>query len=452
MPEHPADGAVERLARALTFRTISAYPTPPHPEEFTGFLNFLEDSYPRLFARATVLREDPWRLVVEVPGSNPGLDPALLLAHYDVVGIEPGTEHEWEQSPFSGAVDAEYVWGRGSLDDKSPLMAMLEAAESMCAVSDLPRRGLVLAFGGDEELSGGRGARTTAREFLERHMRFYCVLDEGSAITDGVIENVRNRIAMIGVSQKGHAAIRVRAHGAGGHAGRPPANTALGLLAKAITRMEANQFPVRRIGSIESFFRTVGPAASGASRFVFRHPRLMWPILARRLTANPRTNALVRTTQAVTMASGSTAVNVLPQSASCTIDVRILPGDSVASVLRHYRKLLAGLDVEVESVGGEHTHEPAPETSTDHPAFSAIARAVESLESGVLVAPFTITDSTDSRHFARMSDAVLRFAPLTVTPGELSTIHGTNERLAIRSYGEMIQFYNSLIRTVCLEG
>jgi len=440
-------GAAERLARALSFRTISAYPHPSLPDEFSGLLDFIEASFPRLFAVALVQREDPWRLIVHVPGTDRTLDPILLLAHFDVVAAQ---EDEWSHPPFGGLITDGYIWGRGALDDKGAFMAILEAAEA--AVSGgTPERGFVLAFGGDEELAGHRGAKVTAGELAELGRRFHFILDEGSAITDGVIANVPRRIALIGLGEKGLVNIRLVVEGTGGHAGRPPDSTALGALARAITRVEAHPFPAKLLGTVERFFRTIGKVATGPVGLVYRHPRLFWPILRRVLAASSSTNAIIRTTQAVTMASGSSAPNVLPAIASCTVNVRILPGQSLDDVTEHYHRVLRRSAVRMEIDEKGRNDVPA-ETPSDHDAYHSVKNAMNAADADVVVTPFIITDSTDSKHYLSLSDAILRFVPMTVTQRDLESIHGCDERVSVESYERMIRFYSELIHEVCFHG
>ncbi len=446
----PTEGiVVERLSTALTFPTVAGYPAPADQNAFTEFLDFVAQSFPTLFSTASVKREDPWRLVIELAGSDSSLPPVLILAHFDVVGIEENTESDWEHPPFSGTVADDFIWGRGSIDDKSSLMAILEAAEEAARSGRVPTRGLVLAFGGDEELSGRRGAATTAAEFKAAGRRFRFVLDEGSVIAEGMLNDVPMPLALIGLAEKGHVNIKVSARTAGGHAAMPSDNTAVGVVSQAIVRIEAHPFPIRRLDTIESFLQTIGGVATGAAGFAYRHPRILWRLIAKVLSSRPSSNALIRTSQAVTMTEGSAVPNVLPQQATCVVNVRILPGESVESVLSRYQRLLSRLPVTVDLLDPEDAHDPVPETSPSHAGFAAISASLANVLPDVLVAPFIVTGSTDSKYYANLSDAVLRFVPMTLTSSDLDRVHGTNERLSVPTYLGMIRFYSNLFERVC---
>jgi len=445
----PSDEQVRRLAAVLRHRTVSGYPSPEDPRAFTGLLDFLESSFPNVFSKARIDREDPWRLVIEIDGSDASRAPLLLLGHFDVVPVDSLTADEWAHPPFAGNVDDGFIWGRGALDDKSSVMAILEATDSVLADDETPVRGLVIALGGDEELNGVRGASTTAQMFRNKGRQFHFILDEGSAIVRGLQSDLPMPIALVGLTEKGHANVRVSSRAPGGHAAMPPPRTAVGNVARAVSRIEEHPFPVRRMASIESFFRGISRIATGPARFVYRFPRLFWPLIRRVLASRPSTDSLIRTTQAVTMATGSPAANVLPQEASCTINVRILPGDTVGSVQDRYRKLLSGLPVSVEMLDADEAHDPLPETPDDHPGFAAVRDAVAAAAPDVRTVPFVVTSSTDSKHYVGLSDAILRFVPMRMSMDDLDRVHGTNERLALANYGEMIRFYTSLLRKVC---
>lgn len=445
----PAEGAAtRRLSEAIGYPTVSKYPRPDDPDAFAGFFEFLKREFPTLFGAAIVTLEAPWRLVLELPGRDDSLLPCLLLAHFDVVSADPTTDGEWTRPPFSGAVADGYIWGRGTMDDKSALMAILEAADSSLREGPQPERGLVLAFGGDEELSGKNGAGATASAFRQEGREFHFILDEGAVIADGILEDVPRRLALIGMGEKGHVNVTVRARGSGGHSGRPPRSTAAGVLARAIVRVENKPFPVRRLSTVESFFRTVGRVARGIPGFAYRHPGLMWPVMAAKLVAEPATNALVRTTQAVTMTQASPAPNVLPHEATCTINVRILPGETVESVAARFHDTLRDLPVEVE-ISDLDANDPVPEASSDHDGFIAIEKAMKAADPEVLVTPFLFTESTDSKHYRGLTDGIFRFAPVVVGRGDVDRFHGINERISVSNYMLMIRFYETLMRKVC---
>ncbi len=442
---------VERFAAALRFPTVSARIDEQEVRDaFTALLDFLAASYPTLFATATVDRQDPWRLVIEVPGTDPSLDPILLLAHFDVVDVAETTRSDWSHDPFGGEIDAGFVWGRGALDDKNVLIALLEAAETVVAEGRPLRRGFVLAFGGDEELSGRQGAARIAADLRAAERRFHFTLDEGAIIAVGMLATPKRPIALIGVAEKGQVNVVIRARSEGGHAAMPPRRTAVGNVATAVARLERTPFGTRLLPTVRAFFIALARHASNPLKLVYRFPGLFWPILRAVLAASPRSAALVRTTQAATMARGSHAPNVLAQSAETVVNIRILPGETVDTVVRRYRRLLRRFDVEVSVLSAGDAHDPIAESPVDHPGYRAVAGIAESLFD-CIAAPYLVTATTDSKWYAPISEAVLRFVPMALTTEELARVHGTDERISTESFTGLIEFYETLIRRMCNE-
>lgn len=439
--------AIDRLSTAITHPTVAGYPEPQDRAAFDGLMTLLRTWYPLIFAHATVV-DAPWRIVVEIPGRDESLLPLLLTGHFDVVPAAESQRDGWTHPPFSGAVADGFVWGRGSLDDKGPLLALLEAVESLLAATS-PRRGLVIALGGDEEVTGLNGAARTAAEFREAGRRFHANLDEGSAVVSGMLRDIPVPVALVGTSEKGYLDLTITAGGTGGHAAMPPRHTAVGTLAQAIALIERRPFPNRRLHSIEQFFRTIATRSTSVARVVYRHPRLLWPVLSRVLAAGSSTDSLIRTTQAVTMAAGSDRPNVLPEKAWCTVNVRIIPGETVTSTLERFRRNLKNLPVRVEPADHRSAHDPVPETSDDHPAFAALTAAMAEAIPEALVTPFIVTSTTDSRWYADLSDAVLRFTPMHLHMADLERIHGTNERVSVANYLAMIRFYSGFAERMC---
>lgn len=449
---------VERLARLIQFRTVA--PRIDEPEiagAFTGLLDYLEASYPRVFETAQITRENPWRLLIEIPGTERELKPVLFIAHYDVVDVEAATEADWTHPGFSGTVADGYVWGRGALDDKNVLAAMLESVErhlsrgARGAGATPFRRGLILAFGGDEETMGAQGAGELSRRFRDSGRSFYYSIDEGSVIIRGLLKSPARPLAMIGLAEKGYANIRIEAESPGGHASMPPPSTALGTVAQAMRKIEASPFPPRQIATVRAFFRTLGKETPGGIGLIYRHTRLLWPLLRRLLEKRRSTNALLRTTGALTMSRASSVPNVLPQRAEAVVNVRILPGETVESVLQAYRRLLKGLPVTVDLVDPKECHNPSPEAPTAHPAYEAIAHGARELLPEAIVVPFLVPGATDSKWYADLSEGSYRFVPLILTDEDVATIHGTDEKISIEGYLGMIDFYEGLIDSTCVE-
>src|SRR5690349_21878123 len=234
----------QRLAGALRFKTISYQDSMQfQPREFEGLQRYLRASFPKVHATLKLEKVNGYGLLYEWIGSDTGLAPAVLLAHQDVVPVEPGTEGKWTEPPFGGAIAAGYIWGRGALDDKGSLVAILEAVEHLISTGAKPRRTLYLAFGYDEEVGGRRGAARIADLLASRHLHPEFVLDEGGALATGLIPGVAAPVALVGIAEQGYVTVELTAQAEGGHSSMPPNETAVGMLAAGITRLEHHQMP-----------------------------------------------------------------------------------------------------------------------------------------------------------------------------------------------------------------
>ena len=441
----PLAGAPERLAGAVRIPTVSpADSTQRDSAAFRALHTYLAGAYPRVHAAARVEGVGQDALLFTWPGSDPALRPIVLMGHLDVVPVEPGTEAQWTRPPFSGAIADGFVWGRGTLDDKSTVLGVLEAVEGLLAGGFRPRRTVILAFGADEEVGGERGAVPIAALLRARGVSPELVLDEGGLVVEDAVPGLTAPAALIGVAEKGFASVELTVRGAGGHSSMPPRHTAAGVLARAVTRLEANPFPGEVRGATALLFDAVGREMGFGRRVVFANRWLFDPLIERQLAAAPRTDATLRTTTAVTMLEGGPKDNVLPSRARAVVNFRILPGDSVAGVLAHVRRVVDDTTVQVRLTGT--TVEPSPVSPARGHVWEQLERSVRQAYPDAVVAPFLVLGATDARWMRGLTTNVYRFSGMRIDASDLSRVHGTNERIAVDAYLEGIRFFALLIR------
>ena len=438
-------GAAERLAGAVRIPTISNEDsTLFHGASFDSLHAFLAREFP--LVHASLRREviGGHSLLFTWPGKDPALKAMMLMAHMDVVPVEPGTENKWEQQPFAGTIADGFIWGRGAIDNKSAVVGTLEAVEMLLAEGFQPTRTVYLAFGHDEEVGGTRGARLTAATLQERGVELELVLDEGGVIGDGLMPGVSRPTALIGIAEKGFASVELSARTAGGHSSLPARESVIGIVGSAIARLEENQLPARFDGPTRQLFEQISPEFPFARRAVFKNVWLTRPLVLRKLQETPTTNAMVRTTTAATMFTAGTKENVLASHARAVVNFRIHPGDSIAGVLQHVQNTVDDERVDVRLAPG-FTAEPSAVSRTDSDMYRTVQQTIQSLAPTTIVAPYLVVVVTDARYFAPISDNVLRFLPVRLEPADLQRMHGTNERLSIKDYEWAIRFYRQLI-------
>jgi carboxypeptidase PM20D1 len=447
-PGPAGEGFLEHLAEAIRIPTVSYQDrTQIDRSQFDRFGAFLRAAYPLTFEHLEVETPAGHSLLLRWEGTDPDVPPILLMAHIDVVPVEEGTDSAWPHDPFGGARDGEYLWGRGAIDDKGPLVAIFEAVEGLVKSGFRPDATLYLAVGDDEEIGGAEGAAVIAGILAERGVHFEFVLDEGGAVVEDFLPGAAGAIALLGVGEKGSVDVEITAAGTGGHSSMPPPQTAVGRLAAAVALLEEHPMPARP--DVQAgLFHVLGRMMPGLRGMMLRRADRLGRLAERRLSAERQTNALIRTTGAATVIEGGVKPNVLPQQARAVVNYRILPGDTVDGVLEHVRSVV-GDSVEVRPLEGGFAGDPPPVSETSSAAYRLVAGTIEDVFTDAVAAPWILMAATDGRHFARIADGVFRFAPFRLTPADMERIHGNGERVRVSDAERAVGFYSRLIRRAC---
>ena len=443
-------GAAARLGEAVRLRTISSRDDAAlNADQFTQFHALLQAKFPKV--HATLKREvvADLSLLYTWEGSNPKAEPIMFLAHQDVVPVAPGTEGDWQVPPFSGEVKDGFVWGRGSWDDKGNLMSQLEAVEMLLASGYKPERTVYLAYGADEEVSGVRGAAKIAAVLKERKVHVNFVIDEGLLVLDGIMPGIAKPTALIGVAEKGYMSVVLKMSATPGHSSMPPkkGTSAIAMMSAALKRLDDEQLPGGLRGVAGEMFDTMAPEMSGFSRVALSNLWLFGPVVQKQLEGAASTNAMMRTTTALTIVNAGNKENVLPGRAEATVNFRILPGDTKEQVLDHVRNQVTqavGADkFELFALpGAVNASKVAP---TDSPQYKTLNKTVREIFPDALVAPGLMVAATDSIHYSDISDHIFKFSPVRANAEDLKRFHGTNERLATKNYADAIRFYHRLL-------
>ena len=439
----------ESLAGAIRFQTIASRDDPKANEaEFLKLHAYLQQRFPRVHAALKREVVGGLSLLYTWPGSDAQAKPILLLAHQDVVPISPGTEAKWEVPPFAGQVKDGYVWGRGSWDDKGNLIAQMEAIELLLAQGFQPRQTVMLGFGHDEEISGLRGAVEIVKLLQSRKVRLDFVLDEGLLITEGIMPGLKQPAALIGIAEKGFLSMVLKVPATPGHSSMPPpkGNSAIGMMSAALRRLDDEQLPSGLRGVAREMFETIAPEMGGFQRVALSNLWLFGPVVQAQLGKGASTNAMLRTTTALTVFKAGNAENVIPGLAEATVNFRLLPGDTIASVTEHVKQKAGDGRFELMALPG--AAEASPVSPTQSSSYQLINRTMRSVFPDVLVAPGLMVAATGSRHFTPISDHIYRFSPVRAKPEDLSRFHGTNERIATSNLAELVRFYHQLIQNV----
>uniref|UniRef100_A0A8C4ZZR5 Peptidase M20 domain containing 1, tandem duplicate 2 n=1 Tax=Gadus morhua TaxID=8049 RepID=A0A8C4ZZR5_GADMO len=418
---------------AIRIPTVSYSPTDINATALHEFSRLLRKAFPTVFSSSLVQHEvvADYSHLFTVQGSQPDLVPYMLLAHIDVV---PASESDgWDAPPFSAKEIDNFIYGRGTLDDKECVMGMLQALEYLLLKGYRPQRGFYIGLGHDEEVSGLNGALNIVRLLKQRNVHLSFLLDEGLLVVDGVMKGLDGPAALIGVSEKGSATVKLSVTSAPGHSSMPPRESSIGILAAAVKRLEDNPMPML--------------FGQGPERGTFEHLAHKVRRFSRELLAlKPETNAFSRTTTAVTMFNAGVKVNVLPSVAEAYVNFRIHSAQSLQEVLDLVDSTVGDQRVKVEVVDG---FDPLPVSSYSETSygFQIIKKSIlDSTLRPVICFPGICVANTDSRHFKDLVADIYRFIPIWAKAGDAQRIHGINERISKKNYEDIVGFYFTLIQ------
>lgn len=434
------DAAVDSLAQLVRCKTVSYNDHSLEDEgEFQKLISLLPTLYPNVFAACTFRQLPDRALLLRWPGKQVG-DPAVMMAHYDVV---PVNEEKWDKPPFAGIIEDGILWGRGALDTKVTFNGILSAANSLIGQGFRPEKDIYFAFSGGEEING-QGAPNIVAYFTEHGIHPAIVVDEGGAVVENVFPGVKQPCGLIGIAEKGMLNAQYRTLSAGGHASAPKPHTPVGVLAAACKRVEDHPFKAHIDGPAAQMFDTLGRYSTPLYRVIFANMWCFgWIIDLLGKKSGGEMNALVRTTVAFTQMEGSSARNVIPPEAKMVSNIRLNPADSVASALTYLEKTVNDPAVEITSL---ESFEPSPVSETGCDAWEKVATAVANTWPGCIVSPYLMVQCSDSRHYRDLSNHVYRFSAMDLTAEERSTIHGNNERIRLETAAKAVEFYIRLMR------
>ncbi|MHB1329838.1 MAG: M20 family peptidase [Gemmatimonadales bacterium] len=442
-------GAATRLAGAVRFPTVSMSSGGPiDTTAFLGLHDYLSSAFPLVAQSLSREMIGGLSLVYTWPGIDPSLAPVVLMGHMDVVPVPEPTLGQWVHPPFAGAIADGFVWGRGTLDDKTTVLSILEAVEALLRNGYRPPRTVYLMFGHDEEVGGRFGAGVAVDTLVGRGVTPALVLDEGGFMAAKLMPGIERRIAIVGVAEKGYLSLRLRATAAGGHSSMPPTRTAIGALGRAITRLETSPFPRSLEGPTRHMLEAMAPYMSFGQRVMLSNLWLTAPLVSQTLAANPLSAALQRTTTAPTMLQAGIKDNVLPPEATAVVNFRIRPGETSASVTARVAEIVADSQITIEPV--DPGVDPSPVSDVKSAAYGLVSETIRRMIPGedTPVIPYLVMGGTDAKYWAKYSDKTFRFLPIPLGDGDRERIHGVNERVSLGDYAMSVGFFGRLLQSL----
>ena len=426
-----------KLSRMVRCETVSV-PGEAQREKFLAFHRELEELFP-LVHKHLEKTEIDGNLLFFWKGKS-SEKPLVLMSHQDVVPAE-GT---WERPPFSGEIADGKVWGRGASDTKCSVMAFLQAVEELLEAGYVPENDVYLSSSCTEEWAGD-GCPKLVAELKRRGVRPYIVCDEGGGIISEPMGGIHGNFAMIGVFEKGKADVRFTARSDGGHASTPKPHSPIANLAAFVHDVETHRVFKRRLPKeVAAMFETLAPYASFPMKWIFGNLWLFRPVLLQVLPAiSAQAGAMIRTTIAFTMQSGSAACNVMPQEATVSANMRFIPHQGMKESLEiiEQRAKKHGLSMEVLAAT-DYT----VSADLDGDAYRMLCGVVGETFPGCPASPYVMTGATDARFYQEICSHVFRFAPVIYGPEQMKGMHGLNENIEAACLPGAVDFYTNLIR------
>ncbi len=436
----PADSRAEayagKLSKMIACETVS-HAGVHDREKFLKFHSLLETLFPLVHEKLEKTEIDG-NLLFRWKG-NSSDKPIVLMSHQDVVPAEG----KWTHEPFSGDIADGKVWGRGAADTKASLMAFFQAVEELLESGYTPEQDVYLASSCTEEW-GGDGAPKLVEELKRRGVKPFLVCDEGGAIISEPIGGIKGNYAMIGVFEKGKADVRFTARSSGGHASAPGRKTPIARLAALVTECE-NHSPFKRKfqPQVSAMFASLSPYAPFGLKLVMGNLWLFGPLMKLVMPMiSAQAGAMLQTTIAFTMQTGSDACNVLPQEATVSANMRFIPhqGEKESLAIMESLAQKHGLTMEVI-----HSSDYTESVDIHGPAYDCIRRTVEKTFPGLAHSPYIMTGATDSSFFQSICPSCIRFAPVIYGPEQMKGMHGLDENIGIACLPGAVDFYRNLI-------
>ena len=427
--------AISNLQKLVRCKTVSYFDHSLEDDaEFENLVSMLPNLYPNVYKNLTLQRFDGRALLFHWKGKETG-DPAVFMAHYDVVPVE---EDNWSKPAFDALIEDNIMWGRGTLDTKLTFNGTLSAVENLLKQGFTPNKDIYLAYSGGEEVNGP-GANNIVSYFAENNITPSFVLDEGGAVVEGVFPGLKQPCGLIGIAEKGYVNMTLSVKSNGGHASAPKPHTPVGVLSKAVTDIESHPFKLNISEPVLKMFDTLGRRSTFLYRMIFAN---LWcfswvlDLLGKKSGGN--LNALMRTTCAFTQAKGSNAANVIPPSASVTANLRIAPNENIDSMLSYIKQVIKNDDIEISLSDPAN---PSIISKTDCDGYKWISEAVANTWKGCVVAPYLMVQCSDSKYYGRISDKIYKFSAADLTDEELSSIHGNDEHVRLETIKRAVEFF-----------
>ena len=408
------------------------------PQEFLKLRKVIKHLFPVVSGTAEIRYFGEDCYLYKLSGKNTEKN-IMLMSHHDVVAAEDGA---WKYPPFSGKLAEGCIWGRGTVDTKTPLFAEFSALEELLQEGWIPPCNVYLVSSHNEEVAGD-GVPLVLEWLQEQKIRFEWILDEGGAVIEPPMSGIKCKCAMLAVHEKGRYTLRIKAPQTAGHGSladkiKTPAVRMAGL----ITKMEKEQPFLRNMHpEVQAMFEELAPYMVWPMRLVLGNAKYFGGVLKRVIPAmNAQAGSMLGTT--------CTFKNLqTDKDGTCTAEVffRCVKEEDLRKDLETFQNIAGEFQVEFDEVLEDEYHRPA---SLQSEGYTYIKSCVEEFFDYAACAPFILPAGTDARHFSDLSDAVIRFAPIDINNQQYGSVHNIDENISMDAVVRAVRFYKKLLKNM----
>ena len=435
-------GAAIRMAEAISIRTVSFENEADFDStQFQLFNDFLTHHYPTLHQKAEHKVFSEYSHLFKLTGKEPSKNPILIMGHHDVVPI--ASPALWTVHPFTEGIKNDSIFGRGCIDDKGAVISILESIEQLLKEGFQPKRTIYFAFGHDEEVSGKRGAAKIAKYLEDSNIDLAFVLDEGGAVTKGLVPGIEQNTALIGIAEKGYVTFELQSQMLGGHSSQPQKESSIDVLATAISKLKKNPLERKMTPVLIAFMDQVGPHMDFKARLAFANRWLFNSMILDQYEKSSQGNASIRTTTAPTIFEAGIKDNVIPTASRALVNFRILPGETIETVREHILQTIDDERISIDIQG--NAFNPSGISSSDNEFYTLISNSIREIFPNTITSPNLVVGATDARYYSKTCPNVYRFTPFILTPKNINCFHGVDERISVEEFENAIRFYRQVI-------